>query len=1049
MGIYDELRKSLNIAVDTVNNYSFSKKEDNRTIQNELKNKFNNVISARIIAASNFRKLVELREKAFSTLLSISAAQYYYNNIKNDAISIEKLSKVVSALTSSSALNSNYNINVILSNLKTALTENNTKEIQKYGVSINNIFTLVKEGFGYEDGPNKLTMKFDVSNVDSPSTANVKSFDSITSINWRYLTNNEVFKYNKSYYKLNHQLVYNTGASTADSLSYSLDNLDADGFSSNIVFDPSKNLLKYISNNATRTFNLANDINIKNSIFGRRGTINQPYVISSAADLKQYSGENPVIKTTENTYFLILNDINLAEADSIFPLGKYYGDCTITAGISTSKLNGVFKPKDNNETDDEIRLRFSNSIKVNIGNTKSVSGTMDNSQMQLLSEVNVPSGKYTVNLLRTSNDNSNTTVYTSSADMAISGISSIQLTINSIDDARLIITASGIQLEYRVFLNENAVIDDISDSRYKLVFYLGDLSRLANYDREKSGDNPNVELTDIQFMPREVYITMIIYLESILKDLRNDSLKTLDNIYRSIYNNALSFISLESNRKENSSIYNDEYITEIISAFSNIVAQTNGLNLDSVKAFLIGKGTDISITLPSISIPGINAGGATTPGTGDNAHTLEMARHPALQDGNGKFTSLGNSTDGTTINGNITTADLFIGIMKIYSTEIAPLINSIEPAILSVFDDILKILEPITTIIDQYTPFFSNSLDPSTKNNINLKKDLSIFYSLSSTSKTPSFISFPKRIRSYAEWDIGMAKYSNDGIYNLSLIYIGYELMKNLIDDDELNSEYLDRSCQLVSFALRNGLSKSLWKKELFDPDYIVMSEYEGILWEKAQVKVIENPKNEHVLASLTNIAPSISILNNLDISSLYNGTIDIQDAEYKRIIDILSMFFIKDISNTNNMVNTATSIMDVFNRTDLNFKMLIAKRAFIAALKKLNDKSTGNNEYSYILANIDTLNESTGFYGVDELIMMYHVVWLFKYSINTEMINYINENNNSGKSLIEYLNQPKEDISVFKDEKELTTKIDKNKIRDLWQKLVNSVKLIFEGLKI
>ena len=106
-----------------------------------------------------------------------------------------------------------------------------------------------------------------------------------------------------------------------------------------------------------------------------------------------------------------------------------------------------------------------------------------------------------------------------------------------------------------------------------------------------------------------------------------------------------------------------------------------------------------------------------------------------LQDG--KFTSLGNSTDGTTINGGITTADLFIGIMKIYSTEIAPLINSIEPTILSVFDDILKILEPITTIIDQYTPFFSNSLDPSTKNNINLKKDLSIFYSLSSTSKAP------------------------------------------------------------------------------------------------------------------------------------------------------------------------------------------------------------------------------------------------------------------------------------------------------------------------
>ena len=49
--------------------------------------------------------------------------------------------------------------------------------------------------------------------------------------------------------------------------------------------------------------------------------------------------------------------------------------------------------------------------------------------------------------------------------------------------------------------------------------------------------------------------------------------------------------------------------------------------------------------------------------------------------------------------------------MKIYSTEIAPLINSIEPIILSVFDDILKILEPITTIIDQYTPFFSNSDD--------------------------------------------------------------------------------------------------------------------------------------------------------------------------------------------------------------------------------------------------------------------------------------------------------------------------------------------------
>ena len=32
-------------------------------------------------------------------------------------------------------------------------------------------------------------------------------------------------------------------------------------------------------------------------------------------------------------------------------------------------------------------------------------------------------------------------------------------------------------------------------------------------------------------------------------------------------------------------------------------------DLDSVKAFLIGKGAGISITLPSISIPEINVGG--------------------------------------------------------------------------------------------------------------------------------------------------------------------------------------------------------------------------------------------------------------------------------------------------------------------------------------------------------------------------------------------------------------------------------------------------------
>lgn len=1024
MGIYDELKRSINASAEIVNNYDFSKKNKNE-IKDTLSSYFSEVKTAKEKANTAFSDINVLRCKMFSTLLSLANAQYYYSNISNELSKIENMDIALTALTSKSSENATaFSINELLSDLKTELISNtihNTK-IQEYGKTLKNIFTLVKKGFGYEEYDaagnvkNELSMAFGISNADDVTGDPEETFDNQDEIAFTTLNDNEVFLCNNKKYRLTHRLEYkNPDESNSNITSISklsIDNMP--GLSMDIVFDATEKTNEGIYTRATAKLKISNNIAVESTLYPMDGSQLCPYIIRDINDIKKYSSK------TSSAYYIIANDIDLTNETNLkFPYGVYYGDADIKA--SSNNILDVFKKSDD-ETDSDILAKISSNIAIN-----SKSGKMDDSYYQnVLKLIDISKGEYTLEFTKDSSTSGSTMYYTTTSSSVFpSEVSAIALEINSDSSVVLKFTISQGTLAYNGSLSKsyNFGNDYLLDSKYGIIYYLADLTKLENYDFEKSADCDQKYLSNIKFMTADTYTTIITLLENTLKRVRTDVAYSENAVYNIINDNVTSYTTIEGLCKVKGPIYSSDYITDIETGFLNIssnivdgiIKEENNNSTNESDSNSSSNSSLITKLLTNIKFPtsiGI-------PAAGD----IDISISGSSNGSTGGGTTLGRiRTDGASSFSEVSFTDM---------NKIKSLLSEIEVNILSTLDDIIGIAPRLNNVIDQYIPFFqiSNSnigltsfslkLDgtnfltsaSNTYYALNLNKEFSVFYS--STLGTSVSIPFPSFIRKLSDWMANLSIYTNDGIYDLAYLYIGQELGKNILSNNDINSEYLKRCNSIIDIGMRNGLQKALWKKEMFNKSYLAITEYEGTLYTRYRIKLNEDANYEKIISILKTEVPGLSNLEDLDLSDLISGKIEALSDDYNIIIKKIELEFLKSILFAENIATKCSAILSIFNNSEMNFKMLVAKRAFISALKDIltyyfdagrTDESvyTQLNAMYLSLTPEDELTEDQ--YLDDDIIFKYQALWSFKYGLSEDIITYIDKTTDLGKKFLDYL---------------------------------------------
>lgn len=892
MGIYDDLRNNVIKASNKVNNYTFGKNV-NKTLEN-LSSSYAEVIYRRSVAEKSFNELLDHRSNIYSSLLTLVSAKYYSEKIKTN---IEGLSSFINA----------YNII-------------NGDTLKKLKATLNDEFsddTANKAGYGYLELFNQLKVAFGY--PEDMVFLNGFYNESV----YRNSVNIEDYKDNDFFFKLDDKTrvietldtgeikskVYRHGFSkNFNSYDLNIENFPdlRISFKDDSLTDNSNEFQSEFANISISTMN---------EIYNGNGTLAYPYIIAGTQDFLKYI--SILTNAKETTYFYIYFNIDLTQEESL-------KDTTISSNI-------VFIAPDNYVEGVTIShgetLKIPSDVKaINLVHDLVYSGSSSTPSDRLLTRLNITFTessllivKSNLNLSITAHHVVDTTENLSTYEYETSSstlFKKISISIN-IPNREAIITFTDTdnnKIIYNAVITESTINN--STSRDMVLYYIGELSTMLGKEMTLDDNNkPHItddDQTNLRFNYGR-YLYFLADLSTLIdEEFNNESASYIFESINLINSYAQSFTKIESNRESNDSSYSNDYIDSISQYFSII------------QYIISGNSTDSSIVSMQASVE-------------DSDNTETTTRKLSK--------SISNHTESSIVSSLImpmfisenddieTNVSISSQIKKLYTEgesddtnldnyDIVNLLSSVIPGLTSgisiLLNDLITILKEINRYIKQYSLIFSISKDYSN----DLAKSLRTFYS-EITSTDSSFRRFPNNIKSYDEWSDYIMNYTKDGIYNLSLLYMGSELIQKAVSDNADFSE-------LSNYAIACGLRNDLWDLSVFDSSIYPIMESEKNLIEKYDLIPSVDVSLEKISTGLKTVMPDLEIFDRYD---LYYTTI-LNDYSNSNFENAVEMIFLKKIfSDKKVIMKTINDIFNTFNSIHCGFKDLLLEDIFFKSL--------------------------------------------------------------------------------------------------------------------
>lgn len=249
------------------------------------------------------------------------------------------------------------------------------------------------------------------------------------------------------------------------------------------------------------------------------------------------------------------------------------------------------------------------------------------------------------------------------------------------------------------------------------------------------------------------------------------------------------------------------------------------------------------------------------------------------------------------------------------------------------------------------------------------------------TNNTSTFKLIVPAVRKYDKWLSDFSRYTNDGQIMMSQVYIAQELCINSLRysiSDSNIANYMLKS--LVNLNMLRSCKKKLLTRMDGTILNILFLNYEESLTNDYNISISEDAPIEDISFQITNISPSLSKINNINLEDLLLNTDSDVDSisEINSIIDLnILQYILKDQSpsNTKTRVDNVLSILNTCNK---NFKTLLFEYRFRRILGKIYNVAKDRSSILYAVRDVFSENSDTS--KSRDLLNKYISVWTFKY---------------------------------------------------------------------
>lgn len=318
--------------------------------------------------------------------------------------------------------------------------------------------------------------------------------------------------------------------------------------------------------------------------------------------------------------------------------------------------------------------------------------------------------------------------------------------------------------------------------------------------------------------------------------------------------------------------------------------------------------------------------------------------------------------------------------MEAINAKFVALLDNLKDSLTESID----VIRELASKIDQYSPFYAVSTDYGNQ----LKTMLAIFYKNINDSNMINF-PLPSGIRSYEIWSQKMAPYTNDGVYNLALMYISQELgmtaNEYVLNDD--GSEFRQVFISAFNFAITDSINKRLWKTGVFSTRFTSIMNAQRILKDTYGISVVKAANFERSSQMVKSIITDIEEFDNIDISGIISGTTLIESDEFNSLRNYMETIYLNWIFSNSDWRAAIQKLDNSFKRVGLNFRTILLKRFFEDTVIDI----AANNESAKesLSSIIEGFTDSSGARCTDDIISKYQAVYYFLYDQENYMLMY------------------------------------------------------------
>lgn len=1012
--IYSELRDNLSSAVEKVNSYEFPR-NTKATNQAILNSKFALVKQYRKEVQGYLENLYSLRNSAYASFLLSTVGVYYANLMRPKLEAAQRLKNLIDLLNSAE-------FSVALSSVKAALDSLNSgtgteDDLHRAAAKFNAYISEYKEYMGYSDELPYMEFSLNKYSGDEPGAdkfaPGILKFPSILKLATR--DDKAIIVYENIQYQFRHYL--ENFANPYFECTINSNDLPISDLNMSLL------MLNTSAEDALSADIGSIALSATDDVYLENGTKDYPYRLNNR-NIDSLLGKLPDTETPY--YFVIEGNITLSKA--ILPYGIYYAaDSTMITAMFASTLKDLFRSPDDGKSYDSC---FSSSISLN----GSVSGTSNivltafkgfskNSSMDIVIEKSTKSDS----LVKFSSNNADDTTGISTIDLTIYTTTAKEYKYSlsiSFSTASTAFEISGVAT-----LAES--LAESSNIMIRALRYLCDLERLDSFSLKESAQGVDysdfeANYSNLKFFTIAEYIGIINQFQGSLQTLIETietSLSVQITVTKTV---ATDYTTTIEESTESSSTFSKigDFISGVISGLGTLVSSLDSAGFGDLTSSTEGGDKDTH------SKPD----GTDTDSSGDHAGDSTETTTTTETD-----TSASESTETKTET--TTTIEEIQSVLcdvEAINTKFVALLGDLEDSLAESID----VIRELAAKIDQYSPFYAVSTDYGNQ----LKTMLAIFYKNVNNSDTINF-PLPSGIRSYEIWSQKMAAYTNDGVYNLALMYISQELgmtaNEYVLNDD--GSEFRQIFISAFNFAITDSINKKLWKNGVFSTRFTSIMNAQRILRDTYGISVVKAANFERSSQMIKSIITDIEEFDNIDISGIISGTTLVGSDEFNSLRNYMETIYLNWIFSNSDWRSAIQKLDNSFKRVGLNFRTILLKRFFEDTVIDI----AANNESAKesLSSIIEGFTNSSGARSTDDIISKYQAVYYFLYDQENYMLMYF-DTTEGGIGRVVYDFMVPGDIG----ETYMSTLIEKentliDKVEDKFKSLWNAISTAFSAI--